>query len=89
MRVEHFEGVLAHGTLANRLSSRRMNRQPRSIDDFSPDVVVSFEPVGPTAIPITSRDRFSCSEEFAHGLMLFAKGSSMLAYAVGNIDVRF
>jgi LmbE family N-acetylglucosaminyl deacetylase len=33
--------------------------------------------------------RFLGSEEFAHGLMLFANGSSMLGYAADHTDVRF
>lgn len=34
-------------------------------------------------------ERFRGTEEFAHALMLFADGSSMLGYAADHMDVRF
>lgn len=101
------------------------------IDEYEPDVVISFGPDGGTGHPdhrrisevattaaaasatrpvmlhavfprrtnllvslivdwLTALDsRFRGSEEFAHGLMLFADGSSMLGYAADHLSVRF
>lgn len=103
----------------------------RAIDEFRPDVVISFGPDGayghPDHIVVSGvatvaaersetnpvmlhsvfprrgnllvrllvdwlgglDERFRGTEDFAHGLMLFADGSSMLGYAADHLDVRF
>lgn len=119
------------GTLANQDSGGLVELARDTIEDFKPDVVISFGPDGATGHPdhvtvgevavragrlcefspvvlqavfphrrklliqlivewIGSLDhRVMGGPEFAHGLMLFADGTSMLGYAADQLDVRF
>lgn len=121
----------ADGALAQLPSDSLIAVARGIIDDYGPDVVISFGPDGATGHPdhvavsnvatkaaeqsdahptmlhavfprrsnllirlivdwLSDLDsRFMGSEEFAHGLMLFADGSSMLGYAADHLDVRF
>ena len=121
----------ADGTLADQPSDELVRLAAETIDEFRPDVVISFGPDGATghADHVTIADvavqatglagvspvvlqavfphkrrlliklivdwigsldhRVMGSPEFAHGLMLFADGTSMLGYAADQLAVRF
>jgi len=124
-------GDVPDGTLADAPREPLVERAIELIDEFSPDVLISFGPDGAYGHPdhiaageiaqvaarqsrsrpemlqavfprqpkllvslivdwLTSLDgRFMGDESFAHGLMLFADGSSMLGYAADHLSVRF
>jgi len=124
-------GDVPDGSLANAPREPLVEFAAGVIDDFEPDVVISFGPDGAYGHPdhiaageiaveavrrsvhkpamlqavfprqskllvslivewLTSLDeRFLGNESFAHGLMLFADGSSMLGYAADHLAVRF
>ncbi len=119
------------GTLAGQPEELMIDVAKSVIDDFVPDVVISFGPDGAyghpdhvavsriatlaatlsdskpamlhAVFPRSSKllvrlltdwlegldGRFMGTGEFAHGLMLFADGSSMLGYAADHLAVRF
>ena len=64
----------------------RNDRMPR----FGEEEILDEATIGLIVDWLSGLDeRFMGTEEFAHSLMLFADGSSMLGYAGDRLDVRF